>query len=67
MKAAGICHTDYDSLHWGRPIVMGHEGAGIVVKAGEDITTLAPGDSVILNWATPCGNCFQCREGNEHI
>lgn len=67
MKAAGICHTDYDSLHWGKPIVMGHEGAGIVVKTGEDVTTLAPGDSVILNWATPCGNCFQCREGNEHI
>lgn len=67
MKAAGICHTDYDSLRWGKPIVMGHEGAGIVVKTGADVTTVVPGDRVILNWATPCGHCFQCLQGNEHI
>ena len=34
MKAAGLCHTDYDSLTWGKPIVMGHEGAGVVEKVG---------------------------------
>ena len=67
MKAAGLCHTDYDSLRWGKPLVMGHEGAGVVFKTGKDVTRVAPGDHVILNWATPCGYCFQCREGNEHI
>ncbi|MHB1178604.1 MAG: zinc-binding dehydrogenase [Daejeonella sp.] len=67
MKAAGLCHTDYDSLHWGKPLVMGHEGAGIVFKTGIDVTTVVPGDSVILNWATPCNYCFQCQEGNQHI
>lgn len=67
MKAAGICHTDYDSLRWGKPLVMGHEGAGIVFKTGKDVTDVKPGDAVILNWATPCGNCFQCLEGNQHI
>lgn len=67
MKAAGICHTDYDSLKWGKPLVMGHEGAGVVFKTGKDITGVVPGDHVIMNWATPCGYCFQCREGNEHI
>ena len=67
MKAAGLCHTDYDSLRWGKPVVMGHEGAGIVVKTGADVKTVAPGDRVILNWATPCGHCFQCHEGNESI
>ncbi|MEO6188401.1 MAG: Zn-dependent alcohol dehydrogenase [Ginsengibacter sp.] len=67
MKAAGLCHTDHDSLRWGKPIVMGHEGSGVVVKTGEAVTTVVPGDHVILNWATPCGHCFQCREGNEHI
>jgi len=67
MKAAGICHTDHDSLSWGKSIVMGHEGAGVVFKTGKDVTEIAPGDHVILNWATPCGHCFQCLEGNQHI
>ena len=67
MKAAGLCHTDYDSLSWRKPIVMGHEGAGIVEKVGNGITEFAKGDQVILNWATPCMTCFQCQEGNQHI
>ncbi len=67
IKAAGLCHTDYDSLSWGKPIVMGHEGAGTVAKIGTDIEGLQVGDSVILNWATPCMTCFQCQEGNQHI
>jgi S-(hydroxymethyl)glutathione dehydrogenase / alcohol dehydrogenase len=67
MKAAGICHTDWDSLSWGKPIVMGHEGAGIVEKIGPSVKDLKVGDSVILNWAIPCYTCFQCVEGNQHI
>lgn len=67
IKAAGICHTDWDSQSWGKPLVMGHEGAGIVVKAGPGVTSLQPGDAVILNWAIPCYTCFQCQEGNQHI
>lgn len=67
IKAAGICHTDYDSLRWGKPMVMGHEGAGIVYQAGKDVSGIKPGDSVILNWATPCGHCFQCMEGNQNL
>lgn len=67
MKAAGLCHTDYDSLSWGKPIVMGHEGAGIVLEVGRDITDFEVGDQVILNWATPCMHCFQCKIGNQHI
>jgi S-(hydroxymethyl)glutathione dehydrogenase/alcohol dehydrogenase len=67
VKAAGLCHTDHDSLNWGKPIVMGHEGAGVVEKVGSDVSALAVGDQVILNWATPCMTCFQCKKGNEHI
>jgi len=67
IKAAGLCHTDYDSLNWGKPIVMGHEGAGIVEKIGSAVKDLKVGDHVILNWATPCMHCFQCQEGNQHI
>ncbi len=67
IKAAGICHTDFDSLSWGKPIVMGHEGAGVVKQVGPQVRKVKPGDVVILNWAIPCGDCFQCREGNQHI
>lgn len=67
VKAAGLCHTDHDSLNWGKPIVMGHEGAGVVTAIGRDVTRVKIGDSVILNWATPCGTCFQCEHENEHI
>lgn len=67
IKAAGICHTDWDSQSWGKPIVMGHEGAGIVAQIGPDVTSLQVGDKVMLNWAIPCNKCFQCQEGNQHI
>ena len=67
MQAAGLCHTDHDSLNWGKPLVMGHEGAGIIEAVGKNVDGLEIGDSVILNWATPCMKCFQCQEGNQHI
>lgn len=67
IKAAGICHTDWDSQSWGKPLIMGHEGAGIVVKTGPQVSMLNVGDAVILNWAIPCYQCFQCQEGNQHL
>jgi Zn-dependent alcohol dehydrogenase len=67
IKAAGICHTDWDSQSWGKLIVMGHEGAGVVIKTGPLVKKFKPGDAVILNWAIPCYTCFQCMEGNQHI
>jgi Zn-dependent alcohol dehydrogenase len=67
IKAAGICHTDWDSQSWGKALVMGHEGAGIVTACGPVVSTLSPGDPVMLNWAIPCYQCFQCIEGNQHL
>ncbi len=67
IKASGICHTDYDSLNWGKQIVLGHEGAGIVEKVGRNVRNFSKGDSVILNWAIPCGHCNQCKKGNQNI
>ena len=67
IKAAGVCHTDWDSQSWGKPLVMGHEGAGIVVNIGPLVTNVQVGDKVMLNWAIPCHTCFQCQEGNQHI
>lgn len=67
IKAAGLCHTDHDSISWGKPIIMGHEGAGVVIEIGAAVQGFETGDAVILNWATPCMTCFQCQEGNQHI
>ena len=64
IKAAGICHTDHASLNWKRPLVMGHEGAGIVRSVGPLVRHVRPGDPVVLNWAIPCGKCFQCQRGD---
>jgi Zn-dependent alcohol dehydrogenase len=63
LKASGICHTDHASLSWKRPLVMGHEGAGVVRAVGPRVRHVKPGDSVVLNWAIPCGTCFQCQRG----
>lgn len=65
LRAAGICHTDHASLRWRRPLVLGHEGAGVVRAAGPLVRHVRPGDRVVLNWAIPCGTCFQCRRGDE--
>ncbi len=67
IRASGVCHTDWDSLRWPRRIILGHEGAGDVIRVGAGITRFKPGDRVMLNWAIPCGACFQCSRGKENI
>jgi S-(hydroxymethyl)glutathione dehydrogenase/alcohol dehydrogenase len=67
LRASGVCHTDFDHMSWGRRQVMGHEGAGVVLACGEEVTHVGPGDHVLLNWAIPCGHCFQCLRGAENI
>lgn len=65
LVATGICHTDLafrDMFPWNRPIVLGHEGAGIVERVGEDIAGLAPGDPVVLTFDS-CGRCPRCARG----
>ncbi len=67
MRASGVCHTDWDSLRWGRRVILGHEGAGEVLRVGAGVSAFRPGDRVMLNWAIPCGVCFQCERGKENI
>jgi len=71
MTAAGLCHTDHASLHWPGPLVLGHEGAGIVESVGpglaEQHAALQPGQPVLLNWAIPCGHCPQCQRGRASL
>ncbi len=67
IKAAGICHSDLhparDEWPMRTPIVLGHEGAGIVRDIGPDVTKVKPGDHVVLCWAPACGVCHWCRAG----
>ncbi len=67
VKASGVCHTDWDSLRWKKRLIVGHEGAGKVLATGDGVTQFSTGDRVMLNWAIPCGACFQCRQGKESI
>jgi Zn-dependent alcohol dehydrogenase len=67
IRASGVCHTDLDSLRWGRPLILGHEGAGVATAIGDGVSHVAVGDRVLLNWAIPCGTCVQCRKGRESL
>ena len=67
VKACGVCHTD---LHYREgainddfPFLLGHEAAGVVEAVGPDVTDLAPGDFVVLNWRAVCGTCRSCKRG----
>jgi S-(hydroxymethyl)glutathione dehydrogenase / alcohol dehydrogenase len=67
MTAVGVCGTDLHSYkgEWDRPtpIVLGHEGAGIVEAVGAEVEGLHEGDRVVLSWAPACGECGACRRG----
>jgi aryl-alcohol dehydrogenase len=66
MVATGVCHTDAVVRDGGAPTplpaVLGHEGTGVVEDVGRSITTVSPGDHVVLA-AAYCGTCRQCRSG----
>ena len=62
----GFCHTDLMPRGMGAyvlPGILGHEGAGKVIEVGTQVSTLKPGDSVVLSFAS-CGDCLQCRAGS---
>jgi S-(hydroxymethyl)glutathione dehydrogenase / alcohol dehydrogenase len=67
MAAVGICGTDLHSIRgeWTRPtpIVLGHEGAGVVEAVGDEVESVRPGNEVVLSWAPACGECADCRRG----
>jgi S-(hydroxymethyl)mycothiol dehydrogenase len=67
VQACGVCHTD---LHYRQgainddfPFLLGHEAAGVVDAVGPDVTSVQPGDFVVLNWRAVCGQCRACRKG----
>lgn len=67
VEACGVCHTDLHYREGGIndefPFLLGHEAAGVVEAVGDDVTGVAPGDFVVLNWRAVCGDCRACDRG----
>jgi S-(hydroxymethyl)glutathione dehydrogenase / alcohol dehydrogenase len=72
VAAAGVCHSDVHladgALGPGRwPMVLGHEGAGVVAAVGEGVVDVAPGDHVAFCFVPSCGACPACRAGHRTL
>ena len=67
VETCGVCHTDLHYREGGIndefPFLLGHEAAGRVETVGDAVTTVAPGDRVVLAWRAPCGTCRACLRG----
>jgi S-(hydroxymethyl)mycothiol dehydrogenase len=67
VRACGVCHTDLHYREGGInddfPFLLGHEASGVVEAVGDGVTSVAPGDFVVLNWRAVCGVCRACRRG----
>jgi NDMA-dependent alcohol dehydrogenase len=71
LVASGVCHSDLSmrngTLIAPTPIVLGHEGAGVVEQVGEDVSSIQPGDHVVISWVPQCGRCFFCQKGQPFL
>jgi S-(hydroxymethyl)glutathione dehydrogenase/alcohol dehydrogenase len=71
--ATGVCHSDLHVVDGigrfalDRPIVLGHEGSGVVEAVGPDVTTVRPGDHVVACLSGFCGTCPQCLDGHPNL
>lgn len=71
MKASGICRTDLSATNgtWPTklPVILGHEGAGVLTEVGSAVTGLAAGDRIILANLVGCGKCYFCLRGQRFL
>jgi S-(hydroxymethyl)glutathione dehydrogenase/alcohol dehydrogenase len=72
VTASGVCHSDLSVVNGTLPFppppaVLGHEGAGVVQEVGADVTSVQPGDHVILSWRPSCGKCGYCVTGRPQL
>ena len=70
--AVGLCRTDYHVMRGERrvamrPMVLGHEAAGVVEEVGADVASIKRGDHVVLTFIPACGVCRWCRQGLHHL
>ena len=72
VKATGICHTDHFTLSGADPeglfpVILGHEGAGVVVETGDGVKSVKPGDHVIPLYTPECRECEYCLSGKTNL
>ena len=71
IKASGLCHSDLNVIEGDMvvpmPVVLGHEGAGIVEAVGQSVSRVRVGDHVALSWAPECGVCRYCVSGRPNL
>ena len=72
MHATGVCHTDAFTLSGADPeglfpVILGHEGGGVVVEVGEGVTSVEVGDHVIPLYTAECGECKMCKSGKTNL
>jgi NDMA-dependent alcohol dehydrogenase len=71
MGASGVCHSDLSiqngTLFGAFPMVLGHEGAGVIEALGDGVEDLAVGDHVVISWVPQCGTCFFCERGQAFL
>src|SRR6185437_5369279 len=72
LAASGVCHSCLHimdgSMAWPEvPVVLGDEGAGVVEQIGAGVSSVAPGDHVILSWSPACGRCRYCATGRPQL
>jgi S-(hydroxymethyl)glutathione dehydrogenase/alcohol dehydrogenase len=67
LRASGVCHTDLSVRDGSMPALLGHEGAGVVSEVGGAVTTVSPGDHVVLTWNVPCRRCPHCLRGEAQL
>ena len=69
--AAGVCHSDLHTmrgeLRTAPPLVLGHEGAGVVQEVGAEVTRVKAGDHVVYNWLASCNHCEPCLTGRANL
>jgi S-(hydroxymethyl)glutathione dehydrogenase / alcohol dehydrogenase len=72
LEACGVCHTDLYTASGAdpsgyAPTVLGHEGAGVVERVGEGVTSVAPGDHVVTLFSPQCRECVHCRDPRTNL
>ncbi|MGH9295804.1 MAG: alcohol dehydrogenase catalytic domain-containing protein, partial [Acidimicrobiales bacterium] len=71
IAASGVCHSDFNAASGASatalPAVLGHEGSGVVEEVGEGVSSVVPGDTVVLSWLPACGRCRACTSGRPEL